>query len=52
LPLLKFQPSYISVDNVVVVSAKCNKELYYIYLVGRDSSVGVATRYGLDTPWI
>ena len=24
----------------------------YIYMVGRDSSVGIATRYGLDCPGI
>ena len=24
----------------------------YIYKVGRDSSVGIATRYGLDGSWI
>jgi hypothetical protein len=25
---------------------------FYIFIVGRDSSVGIATRYGLDGPGI
>jgi len=44
--------------NVVHISMKCAFKIYfniiptYAWAVGRDSSVGIATRYGLDGPEI
>jgi hypothetical protein len=47
---------YRAVKNTTTVGCnarKTNKHIYiYIYIVGRDSAVGIAIRYGTDGPGI